>query len=62
MTENVGSDKLKTLGQIRLDARKNKRFKLVQVITEGRPKPMKRFGSEEGGHVFTEMLELAPLA
>ena len=55
------TDSLKTLGQIRSDARK--KCELYKWSREGRPNPISSSGSNGGGYVFTEeMLELAPFA
>ena len=55
------TDSLKTLGQIRSDARKKCEF--YKWSREGRPNPISPSGSDGGGYVFTEeMLELAPFA
>ena len=55
------TDSLKTLGQIRSDARK--KCELYKWSREGRPNPISPNGSDGGGYVFTEeMLELAPFA
>ena len=52
---------LKTLGQIRADARK--KCDLYRWSREGRPNPISPSGSDGGGYVFTEdMLEIAPFA
>ena len=54
------TDSLKTLGQIRSDARK--KGELYKWSREGRPNPILPSGSDGGGYVFTEeMLEIAPL-
>ena len=55
------TDSLKTLGQIRSDARK--KCELYRWSREGRPKPISPSGSDGGGYVFAEeMLEVAPFA
>ena len=55
------TDSLKTLGQIRSDARK--KGELYRWSREGRPNPILPSGSDGGGYVFTqEMLEIAPFA
>ena len=55
------TDSLKTLGQIRSDARK--KCELYRWSREGRPNPISPSGSDGGGYVFTEeMLEVAPFA
>ena len=55
------TDSLKTLGQIRSDARK--KCELYKWSQEGRPNPILPSGSDGGGYVFTEeILELAPFA
>ena len=55
------TDSLKTLGQIRSDARK--KCEMYKWSREGRPNPISPSGSDGGGYVFTEeMLELAPFA
>ena len=55
------TDGLKTLRQIRCDARK--KCELYKWSREGRPNPNSHSGSNGGGYVFTEeMLELAPFA
>ena len=59
VTEFNDTDSLKTLGQIRSDARK--KCELYRWSTEGRPNPISPSGSDGGGYVFTEgMLEVAP--
>ena len=61
VTEINDADSLKTLGQIRTDARK--KCKLYRWSREGRPNPISPSGSDGGGYVFTEeMLEIAPFA
>ena len=61
VTEINDTDSLKTLGQIRSDARK--KGNLYKWSREGRPNPMSSSGSGGGGYVFTEeMLEIAPFA
>ena len=61
MTEINDTDSLKTLGQIRSDARK--KGELQRWSREGRPNPISPSGSDGGGYVFTEeMLEIAPFA
>ena len=61
VTEFNDTDSLKTLGQIRFDARK--RCELYRWSREGRPNPISPSGSDGGGYVFTEeMLEIAPFA
>ena len=61
MTEINDTDSLKTLGQIRFDARK--KGELYRWSTEGRPNPISPSGSDGGGYVFTEeMLDIAPFA
>ena len=61
MNEFKDTDSLKTLGQIRSDARK--KCELYKWSREGRPNPFSPSGSDGGGYVFTEeMLELAPFA
>ena len=61
VTEFNDTDSLKTLGQIRSDARK--KCELYRWSREGRPKPISPSGSDGGGYVFTEeMLEVAPFA
>ena len=55
------TDSLRTLGQIRSDARK--KCELYKWSREGRPNPISPSGLDGGGYVFTEeMLELAPFA
>ena len=55
------TDSLKTLGQIRSDARK--KCELYRWSREGRPNPILPSGSDGGGYIFTEeMLEFAPFA
>ena len=55
------TDSLKTLDQIRSDARK--KCELYNWSREGWPNPISPSGSDGGGYVFTEeMLELAPFA
>ena len=55
------TDSLKTLGQIRSDARK--KCELYKWSREGRPNPISPSGSDGGGYVFTEeMLQLATFA
>ena len=61
LTEFNDTDSLKTLGQIRSDARK--KCELYGWSREGRPDPISPCGSDGGGYVFTEeMLEVAPFA
>ena len=61
VTEINDTDSLKTLGQIRSDARK--KGELYRWSREGRPNLISPSGSDGGGYVFTEeMLEIAPLA
>ena len=61
VTEINDTDSLKTLGQIRSDARK--KGELYRWSREGRPNPISPSGSDGGGYVFTEeMLEIAPFA
>ena len=61
VTEINDTDSLKTLGQIRSDARK--KSELYKWSREGRPNPISPSGSDGGGYVFTEeMLEIAPFA
>ena len=61
MTEISDTDSLKTLGQIRSDARK--KDELYSWSREGRPNPILPSGSDGGGYVLTEeMLEIAPFA
>ena len=61
VTDNNDTDSLKTLGQIRSDARK--KGDLYRWSREGRPNPISPSGSDGGGYVFTEeMLEVAPFA
>ena len=61
VTEFNDTDSLKTLGQIRSDARK--KCELYKWSREGRPNPISPSGSDGGGYVFTEeILELAPFA
>ena len=60
VTEINDTDSLKTLGQIRSDARK--KGNLFKWSRGGRPNPISPTGSDDGGYVFTEeMLEIAPL-
>ena len=60
-TEINDTDSLKTLGQIRSDARK--KCELYRWSREGRPNPISPSGSDGGGYVFTEeMLDFAPFA
>ena len=60
VTDINDSNSLKTVGQIRCDARK--KGNLYKWSREGRPNPMLPSGSDDGGYVFTgEMLEIAPL-
>ena len=55
------TDSLRTLGQIRSDARK--KCEMYKWSREGRPNPISPNGSDGGGYVFTEeMLEVAPFA
>ena len=59
VTEIKDTDSLKSLGQIRSDARK--KGELYKWSRQGRPKPFSPSGSDGGGYVFTEeMLEIAP--
>ena len=61
VTEINDTDSLKTLGQIRSDARKKCNF--YRWSREGRPNRVLPSGSDGGGYVFTEeMLEVAPFA
>ena len=61
VTEINDTDSLKTLGQIRSDARK--KSELYKWSREVRPNPISPSGSDGGGYVFTEeMLEIAPFA
>ena len=61
VTEINDTDSLKTLGQIRSDARK--KGELYRWSKEGRPNPISPNGSDGGGYVFTEeMFEIAPFA
>ena len=61
VTEIIDTDSLKTLGQIRSEARK--KGELYRWSREGQPNPMLASGSDSGGYVFTEeMLEIAPFA
>ena len=61
VTEINDTDSLKTLGQIRSDARK--KGILYKCSREGRPNPILPSGSDDGGYVFTEeMLEISPFA
>ena len=61
VTEIKYTDSLKTLVQIRSDARK--KGELYKWSREGRPNPISSSGSDGGGYVFTEeMLEIAPFA
>ena len=61
VTEINDTDSLKTLGQIRSDARK--KGELCRWSIEGRLNPISPSGSDGGGYVFTEeMLEIAPFA
>ena len=61
VTEINDTDSLKTLGQIRSDARK--KGELYRWSREGRPNPISPSGSDGGGYVFTEeMQEDAPFA
>ena len=61
VTEINDTDSLKTLGQIRFDARK--KGELYRWSKESRPNPILPSGSDGGGYVFTEeMLEIAPFA
>ena len=57
VTEINDTDSLKTLGQIRSDARK--KCELYRWSREGQPNPILPNGSDGGGYVFTEeMLEI----
>ena len=61
VTDINDTDSLKTLGQIRSDARK--KGDLYRWSKKGRPNPISPSGSDGGGYVFTEeMLEVAPFA
>ena len=61
LTEINDTDSLKTLGEIRSDARK--KGELYSWSREGRPNPVLPSGSDGDGYVFTkEMLEVAPFA
>ena len=57
VTEFNDTDSLKTLGQIRSDARK--KSNLYKWSKEGRPNPILPSGFDDGGYMFTEeMLEI----
>ena len=59
VTKFSDTDSLKTLGQIRSDARK--KCELYRWSREGRPNPISPSGSDGGGYVSTEeVLEVAP--
>ena len=61
VTEINDTDSLKTLEQIRSDARK--KCELYKWSREDRPNPISPTGLDGGGYVFTEeMLEIAPFA
>ena len=61
VTEINDTDSLKTLGQIRSDARKKSIW--YKWSREGRINPNSSSGADDGGYVFTEeMLELHPFA
>ena len=61
VTEINDTDSLKTLGQIRSDARK--KCELYRWSREGRPNSISPSWLDGGGYVFTEeMLEIAPFA
>ena len=61
VTKINDTDSLKTLGQIRSDARK--KGELYGWSREGRLNTISPSGSDDGGYVFTEeMLEIAPFA
>ena len=61
VTEFNDTDSLKTLGQIRFDARK--KCELYRWSREGRPNPISPSELDGGGYVFTEeMLKGAPFA
>ena len=61
MTEINDTDSLKTLGQIRSDARN--KCELYRWSREGRPNTISPSGLDGGGYVFTEeMLEISPFA
>ena len=61
VTDFNDTDSLKTLGQIRSDARK--KCELYRWSRKGRPNTISPSGSDGGGYVFTEeMLEVAPFA
>ena len=61
VTEIKDTDSLKTLGQIRSDARKKDNW--YKWSREGRPNPISPCGLDGGVYVFTEeMLEVAPFA
>ena len=61
VTEFNDTDSLKTLRQIRSDARKRDEF--YKWSREDRPNPISPSGSDGGGYVFIEeMLEIAPFA
>ena len=61
VTEINDTDSLKTLGQIRSDARK--KSSLYKWSRKGRRNPISLSGSDSGRYVFTkEMLEIAPFA
>ena len=60
VTDITGSDSLKSLGQIRSDARKKNLFKWSR---ESRPNPLLPSGSDKRGYEMTgELLELAHCA
>ena len=61
VTEMNDTDSIKTLGQIRFDARKESN--LYKWSREGRFNPISCLGSDDAGYVFTEeMLDIAPFA
>ena len=61
VTEINDTDSLKTLRQIRIDARK--KGELYRWSREGRPNAISPSGLDGGGYVFTEeMLEIAHFA
>ena len=63
ITDIVGSDSLKALGQIRSEVKKKKGGNVYKLPSESRPNPVPPTESDEGGFVFPEkMLALAPFA
>ena len=61
--EELRSDSLKTLQEIKRSEKKKRQSKMWKWSREGRQNPLLPVGNDKGGYVFTEeMLELAPFA